>query len=137
MSKKIEVKVRRVGDANFNRVKEALRVCEDVCRFVYDHGRLARAFKDLRHDITDIMGCFCLKNMILARDIQSDVGRPSIAPEMRRKTIDDILFANLQRAKESLRVLEEFSKLSSKKSAERLKGVRYRLYHLERAIMKM
>ena len=46
--------------------------------------------------------------------------------------------ANSQRAKESLRVLEEFLKLSDKNSSGNFKQLRYQLYALEkRAIKKL
>ncbi|HQQ88513.1 MAG TPA: hypothetical protein PLA72_10985, partial [Smithellaceae bacterium] len=69
MSKDVDAKIRRVLDANFNRVKEGLRVCEDVCRFVYDDRRLARVFKETRHTVTALMGRFSRSRMIDSRDV--------------------------------------------------------------------
>jgi thiamine-phosphate pyrophosphorylase len=136
MSKDVDAKIRRVLDANFNRVKEGLRVCEDVCRFVYDDRRLARVFKETRHTVTALMGRFSRSRMIDSRDVAGDVGRGSTPSEMARRNVEDILFANLQRAKESIRVLEEFAKLSSKSAALGFKQARYRLYRAEQALMR-
>lgn len=136
MSKIIDPKIYRVLDANFNRAKEGLRVCEDVCRFVYDRRAMTKSFKDIRHDLTAAMKVFKLKDVIAHRDIRSDVGRKSSVTEMKRKTVKDIMYANLQRIKESVRVLEEFSKLSSTKAAENLKKIRYKVYQLERIFVE-
>lgn len=131
-----DVKIWRALDANFNRVKEGLRVCEDVCRFVYDDRSKAKAFKDMRHEISQLIGPVERGAAVAARDIEGDVGKASIGPEMNRKTVEDILFANLQRVKESIRVLEEFSKLASRKNAQEFKILRYRLYDVERALAR-
>lgn len=131
-----DLKVQRVLDANFNRAKEGLRVCEDVCRFIYDDRLAARRFKDIRHEMAAVMTRMKWQAAVHARDIRGDVGRLSTLPEMSRKTVEDVLFANMQRVKESVRVLEEFSKLSSVKNAEDLKRMRYRLYHIERLVIK-
>ena len=45
-------KILRVIDANFNRAREGLRVCEDVCRFFCDHKSLTVKYKLLRHELT-------------------------------------------------------------------------------------
>ncbi len=131
-----DVKIWRALDANFNRVKEGLRVCEDVCRFVYDDRRNAKVLKDMRHKISQLIGSVDRGVAVAARDIEGDVGKASIGPEMNRKTVEDILFANLQRVKESIRVLEEFSKLSSIKNAQAFKILRYKLYDLERSLAR-
>ena len=41
----------RIIDANFNRSKEGLRVCEDMARFVWDDKILSVALKNIRHDL--------------------------------------------------------------------------------------
>jgi hypothetical protein len=48
----------------------------------------------------------------------------------------DIYYANSQRVKESIRVLEEFAKLRNKQVAEKLKKLRYRVYALEKKIIE-
>jgi thiamine-phosphate pyrophosphorylase len=53
---------------------------------------------------------------------------------MERNDPRDIFFANIQRVKESIRVLEEFSKLVSVKSALDLKKIRYDIYGIEKSI---
>lgn len=135
MQKKIEDKALfRVLDANYNRLKEALRVCEDICRFAIDEAALTRRFKDIRHNITVSLQRLNIKNLILARDIIGDVGRSTSGSELKRKNAAGIFFANIQRAKESLRVLEEFTKLVSPKESRAFKRMRYQLYELEKRV---
>jgi thiamine-phosphate pyrophosphorylase len=74
--------------------------------------------------------------VISARDIGRDVGRGSTYTEFKRHGTVDIFFANSQRAKESIRVLEEFSKLRDKKLAEKLKKLRYKIYALEKKVVE-
>jgi len=136
MPKTLKDKIYRILDANFNRAKEGLRVCEDVCRFVYDERAITRSLKNIRHDMTNIMKLFHWKEIVDARDMAADVGKESTVTEMSRKTIEDILFANLQRVKESVRVLEEIAKLSSKDIAESFKRLRYEIYRIEQVLLK-
>ena len=47
-------KIERLIDANYNRLKEALRLLEDIQRFIYDNKELSYAFKELRHNLTSL-----------------------------------------------------------------------------------
>lgn len=136
MQKKDDNRFCRVIDANFNRAKEGLRVCEDVCRFYLDAKGPTRQYKSSRHRLTKIMGTLDLSDVIGARDIERDVGQKSMKTEFKRKGAMDIFYANSQRVKESIRVLEEFTKLRHRKLAEDLKKLRYRIYALEKNIIE-
>jgi len=129
-------KLDRVIDANFNRAKEGLRVCEDVFRFVYDEKVLTRKYKLVRHRLTHAIEGLRIKDIIKSRDISKDVGRTSIPGELKRKGVLDIFYANSQRAKESIRVLEEFTKILNVKVSKELKGIRYKVYALEKESLK-
>ncbi|MFH1063220.1 MAG: thiamine-phosphate pyrophosphorylase [Candidatus Omnitrophota bacterium] len=129
------IKLDRLLDANANRLKEGLRVLEDITRFIIDDSRLTGQFKKIRHAVTA-----CLKSnkltaparIIKKRQIQTDVGKKTIVSELERKNIADIFLANCQRVKESIRVLEECMKLFDRKTAQRFKSMRYSIYHLEK-----
>ena len=131
MKKRPDQSLYRILDANFNRAKEGLRVCEDLCRYGWDQKTLTRAFKDLRHDLTGIMTGLDLEKILEARYIQGDVGTATSVSESKRVDIKAVFWANSQRVKESLRVLEEVSKLLSPKAALGLKSLRYKLYAYE------
>ncbi|HLF18162.1 MAG TPA: thiamine-phosphate pyrophosphorylase [Candidatus Omnitrophota bacterium] len=124
----------RIMDANLNRFKEGLRVCEDVCRFVLDERSATRQLKDMRHRTKEVVASLGYKKLVEARDIRRDVGKGSNAHELTRGNVGDIFFANASRMKESIRVLEEFSKLLDKKTAGELKNIRYQFYALEKRI---
>lgn len=123
-------------DANFNRVKEALRVCEDVCRFFLAMSVLTRQYKNTRHEITLLVETLSIHDMILSREIEHDVGRATTESELKRENVSDIFYANSQRAKESIRVLEECIKLIDKKAALELKRLRYKIYGLEKKVIE-
>jgi thiamine-phosphate pyrophosphorylase len=125
----------RILDANFNRAKEGLRVCEDLCRYVWDQKTFTRAFKELRHEITGIMAGLDIQKVLEARHIQGDVGRATIVSEAKRKDISAVFWANSQRIKESLRVLEEVTKLIDAKISSKLKALRYKVYALEQKVI--
>ncbi len=135
--KEYEPKFLRVMDANFNRAKEGLRVCEDVCRFWLDEQALTKKFKSVRHRLTEHLKVLGLKDLIAARDVQGDIGRTTIKSESTRKTTSDIFYANCQRVKESLRVLEEFSKLKSVKASAGIKALRYEIYGIEKIVLSL
>lgn len=122
----------RILDANFNRSKEGLRVCEDLCRYVWDQKTLTRAYKDLRHELTVIISAIDLQKALEARHIQGDVGTDTSISESKREDIKAVYWANSQRVKESLRVLEEIVKLMDVKISVKLKTLRYRVYALEK-----
>ncbi|MBI3617351.1 MAG: thiamine-phosphate pyrophosphorylase [Candidatus Omnitrophica bacterium] len=127
-------KLYRVMDANLNRAKEGLRVCEDICRFVYDHRQWTDGFKTIRHQLTDAAAGIGVLKLVAARHIEGDVGKKTVNSELARENVDDIFYANAQRVKESIRVLEEFAKLKDRRVAEDFKKLRYRMYAIEKRI---
>ena len=124
----------RIIDANLNRLLEGGRVCEEVMRFIVLDKNLTSCFKSLRHKVTGLAKKWKIKNdqLLGSRDSLADIGKPSIKEELRRQDYQDIFFANIQRAKESARVLEEFSKLENKRISAGFKDIRYRLYQIEK-----
>jgi thiamine-phosphate pyrophosphorylase len=130
--------INRIIDANCNRAKEGLRVCEEMARFILNNQRLTSEFKNIRHQIDILMPSLAKKEVLLKqRDSLSDIGRDVFANEFRRKNPEDVFFANIQRVKESIRVLEEFSKLKDKKISLGFKKLRYLVYESEKRIAKI
>lgn len=127
----------RILDANINRLKEGLRVCEEIARFLLDNRALTQDFKEIRHKVSRISNSFfSARDLLLARKSRTDVGMNIYADELKRTDTCDIFFANMQRAKESCRVLEEFSKLKNTGIAVEFKKIRYSLYELEKKSVK-
>jgi thiamine-phosphate pyrophosphorylase len=122
-------------DANLNRSREGLRVCEDVSRFVLGSGPISRRIKSLRHGVTSAIGRMQGSRAALleSRDPAHDVGRASATrSEMRRSGAADLFAANMQRVKESLRVLEEASKIYDVRLAASFRRLRFRAYDVEK-----
>ncbi|MCX5706190.1 MAG: thiamine-phosphate pyrophosphorylase [Candidatus Omnitrophica bacterium] len=125
--------INRIIDANINRAKEGLRVCEEVTRFILNNRKLSTDFKKVRHAVDlAVKGLISKKELFKGRLVLKDVGRNISLNELKRNSIQDILFANTQRVKESIRVLEEFSKLLNKNTALKFKGLRYKVYEIEK-----
>lgn len=103
-------------------------------RFVVSDMGLTLACKRLRHKIVEALRRWGIESRFLlaSRLSARDVGRASIRSELRRGGFKDIFFANIQRVKESVRVLEEFAKLGCRKASGNFKNIRYELYQLEK-----
>lgn len=127
--------VYRVIDANFNRAREGLRVCEEFARFFLNDRALTGAFKKARSRVSLLYNNFSggRETLLAARDAKGDVAKKGFAFEKRRAAAADVFRANLQRTKEALRVLEEFLKLTDARSSDTARALRYKLYELEKA----
>ena len=123
----------RLIDANLNRLREGIRVVEDIFRYRYDDKQTALKLKELRH----LSRLDNYIELLETRDIKNDVLRSSIKSEQNREDLYSILIANFKRAQESARVLEEFTKLISIKDSENFKYIRYELYNLEIVLTKI
>ena len=123
----------RLIDANLNRLREGIRVVEDVFRYVYNDKQTAIKLKELRHKARTNNYIELLET----RDVKNDVLRASIKSEQNRSDLNSILIANFKRAQESSRVLEEFCKLISIEDSETFKYIRYELYNLEIVLTKI
>jgi thiamine-phosphate pyrophosphorylase len=129
----------RIIDANFNRSREGLRVCEEVARFILRSPSLTRDLKSVRHSISSVLKQAPATAKILnaSRDTLKDAGKCLYTEsEMSRATYEDIFGANIQRVKESLRVLEEFFKLVDKKGSSRFTDLRFKVYEIEKKALK-
>ena len=122
----------RVIDANLNRLKEGVRVVEDLMRYLHNNKELSKKLKSIRHLATyeDIDA------LLKHRDSINDVLRPTTQSELKRSDLKSIIVANFKRAQESSRVLEELFKLHDAKQSENYKHIRYELYDLEKEVIK-
>ena len=129
---KVEKRFIRILDTNLNRCKEGLRVVEDTCRFVLCDETLYKKIRKVRHlsskYLTDQY-----EQMLSARDSIKDSGRK--AKEQSRQNLKNIVIANFKRAEESLRVLEEYSKIINFDTALKYKALRYEVYTIEKKML--
>ncbi len=121
----------RIIDANLNRLREGLRVVEDIERYINNNKELSSKLKSLRHKVR----VENFKDLLHSRDALNDVLKPSIDTELKRASLESIKIANLKRAQESSRVLEEMLKLDDVKISEIFKHIRYELYTIEKEIL--
>ena len=128
----------RALDANCNRAREGFRVAEDVARFILNDSALLNRLKKLRHGVTEAeLSLFKSRQIRLAaRDVAKDLGRGNKEKwEKVRSTPKELLKANLKRAQEALRSLEEFSKLLKHPASAKFKKFRYECYKIEEQIV--
>ena len=126
----------RALDASANRAAEALRVIEDVVRFVLDDIRLTGLAKDLRHALATVLSQESLRGRVAVRDVAGDVGvglEPEVSPG--RRAVDDLVAANAARAAQALRSLAECAAVVAPAAAADFERIRYRLYALEQAAL--
>lgn len=115
----------RLIDANGNRLVEAIRVIEDIARFVRNDRLITSRLKEIRHKTTQLLPQY---ELLKRRDVKGDIGRDAEFDISRKESVNDILLANFSRAEESARVLEEFLSLE-------FKEIRFSLYGLEKAML--
>ena len=139
-------KVLRIIDANLNRATEGLRVVEEVCRFVLEDEKLTLAVKKLRGRVSKVIrvsGDPGLGDRVIGRsgtliskrDAAKDVGSSSYTKtEKKRDSLIDVFRANIKRAEEAVRCLEEFSKLLKASYGKTFKTIRFAVYELEKKL---
>jgi thiamine-phosphate pyrophosphorylase len=124
----------RIIDADFNRAAEGLRVVEEHCRFALGDRHLTERCKQLRHGLTAALAAIPQNHLHAARETQADVGTDITTPsEGSRKSLAHVAAANWQRLEQSLRAIEEYSKLIAPDIAPRIESLRYQAYTLAKA----
>lgn len=133
----MDARVLRAIEANANRVREGLRVAEDIARFVLNDASLSARIKSMRHELTGALELlFGESELLAARNTPGDVGKELSAPgERGREDLRGLVRANMRRAQEGLRVLEELSKLARPDAGEAFKRLRYAAYEVESALL--
>ena len=130
-----EHNILRILDAAANRATEGLRVVEDFCRFALDDRHLTTLAKELRHELAEALAALPRSDRHASRETQQDVGTTISTPaEAKRADAVAVCEASCERVKQSLRSLEEFSKVTAPETAAKLEGLRYRFYTLEKAL---
>ena len=126
---KVEKRFIRILDTNLNRCKEGLRVIEDTCRFVFCDATFYKKIRKVRHLSSKYLADQ-YEQFLSARDSIKDSGRK--VKEQSRENLRNIVIANFKRAEESLRVLEEYSKIIDFNIALKYKALRYEVYTIEK-----
>jgi thiamine-phosphate pyrophosphorylase len=130
--------VLRLVDANLDRLGEGLRVLEDVSRFLLNDAVLSKRLKVMRHTLVKDLGPL-EQELLLARRVADDVGAPTKKRmALLHQDLPALVVANSRRVQESLRVLEEFSRLSGGQltgRADSFEKARFEVYDLEQQLL--
>jgi len=128
----------RLIDANLDRLGEGLRVLEDVARFLLNDAELCRQLKTLRHRLVEDIHPL-EQQLLAARKVREDVGAFKRLPgEAKHKDLPALVIANARRVQESLRVLEEFARLSNTPlvtKPAKFEHLRFDIYELEQKLL--
>jgi thiamine-phosphate pyrophosphorylase len=131
----IPEKVLRIADANLNRIGEGLRFLEEIARLVLNDTALTRTLKDLRHELLK-SNATLNQQLVGARDAAGDVGAE--IEEGKERDLSGAVAANARRVQQSLRVMEELSKLPdiTGLDSEKFKRARFALYTAEKELLE-
>ena len=126
----------RTLDASANRSAEAVRVLEDILRFCLNDAFLSQEAKAIRHELAVIFSREDFQQRIRLRDVLRDVGvSTTVAKTPPRTEMKHVFAANAARASQSIRSLEECSRLVVPAVTAAFEQLRYRIYTLEKAAM--
>ena len=126
----------RMMDANLNRVAEGLRVVEDIWRFQRAKSEISAVARSLRHRIRTAFSPY-FQELLAARDSNNDPGLTTSRNQavVGKNFTSDLVWANLKRAEEGLRVLEECAHLLAERElAKEIESLRFAVYDLETRI---
>ncbi|MBD3242537.1 MAG: hypothetical protein GF331_18250 [Chitinivibrionales bacterium] len=128
--------VYRVIDANLNRLREALRVVEEYVRFSLEDCALSVRLKTMRHELRRIEEAAGRERLLAGRNTAGDPFASENRPEERRREgLHAIVWANLKRAQEAARVLEEYTKITDMAAAADIaKRLRFDAYAIEKQL---
>ena len=128
----------RLIDASANRAREGLRVVEDYVRFALDDALATQQLKRFRHTFTRLMGEIPLLERLTARETRQDVGTGiTLDSERQRDDAQSVLAANFTRIQESLRSLEEYSKVVCPAISGGLEQLRYDSYTIQKIVQTL
>ncbi|MCM8825406.1 MAG: thiamine phosphate synthase [Candidatus Omnitrophica bacterium] len=126
----------KIIDANFNRVREALRVIEDILRFSKTDTELALKLREIRHAFTSSYIKYFGSLAIVSRNVKNDPGKEN--KPYTAKNIRQIVVRNFLRAEEGLRSIEECSIITSPSSTKAWQKLRFAIYQIEQqTLIKM
>lgn len=121
----------RILDANANRAAEGLRTLEDFARLAREDAMAAEWVKNLRHRLGSCVQNLSRSERLQSRSTESDAGTEiSTSTEAYRGTVDSVVTPAVERVTQSLRQLEEFSKIVMPAVSEDFKQLRYDAYDI-------
>ncbi len=128
------MEILRIIDANFNRIREGLRVIEDSIRFIYGDEKILKELRDIKHQISiKTLQFFPSEKLKSSRFVEEDIGKKF--DKKKKINLTKLIETNFLRVEESLRVLEEYSKILNLKAFSFFHNIRFKIYKLEKDII--
>lgn len=131
----MENEIYRIIDANYNRAREGLRVCEDILRFVILDTKQALKLKSIRHNLSKVISGFKLPKLLFARNTHSDRIKFTFKSTRNKISLSQLLRRNFQRVSEAIRVLEEVCQLIKPESRKKIMNLRFKVYEIEKEVL--
>ncbi|HPP66371.1 MAG TPA: hypothetical protein PKX05_00470, partial [bacterium] len=125
----------RIIDANFNRVREGLRVIEDILRFSSSGNNFQAQLREIRHLFTFSYIKYFGSIPITKRNILEDIGKNN--PPYRAKTSKEIVLRNFLRIEEGIRSIEECSAVVCPQSTHIWQELRFKIYAIEKRVQSI
>jgi thiamine-phosphate pyrophosphorylase len=131
----MDKRIYRIIDANIDRAREGLRVIEDSLRFLFEKKEFTEKLRSLRQKISNLPVALNIASskLLASRESEKDLGRSR--KEKKRKNIIEVIASNFSRVEESVRVLEEYSRVLNPKATSKIKKIRFNLYTLQKKIL--
>ncbi|MGE3164987.1 MAG: thiamine phosphate synthase [Planctomycetota bacterium] len=132
-------------DAVFNRWTEALRTVEDRLRFDLGLRATPHRWRTLRHRVTALRQQVdrSIAGQGARRSVTNDPGAPgatptnaALHPTTAHRDLEDLLRANLSRARESARSIEETLRIVDPALAATAAALRYDIYECEHEVLR-
>lgn len=130
-------RVLRHIDVCINRIQEASRLLDEICRFHFNLPVIQKELKEFRHQLKNLFN-INYNHLINARDSLNDMGFSyTLNSEATRDSISAIIRSSCKRIIESLRILEEYAKLPEFKNLVNLniETLRQKFYALEKELI--
>src|SRR4030042_6082425 len=121
-----------MADVNLNRLAESLKLTEDAARFIFEDRSILKKVRRIRNDLKKIKIASDIRDLIRYRNSITDPGRPGNFDRPSLGDTEEMVVANINRAKESCRTLEELFKIENHVLSRFFKAVRFQLYDIEK-----
>ncbi len=126
-----------VLDSTLSRIKESLRVLEDVSRYVLKHDYATHQYEHIRSVVSSLEQRIGVALLIGSRKQQgTDVSVVSFTNISPQKTVFSVIRYHAAQVTESFRVIESFVRAYHTSIAADVEQLRYQLYGLERIVLE-
>ncbi|MCM8772706.1 MAG: thiamine phosphate synthase [Candidatus Omnitrophica bacterium] len=129
-------KILKIIDTNFNRAREGLRVIEESIRFIYKNEKNLKEIREIRHIFSKkTLKFFPFEKLKSSRAVEEDIGKKLDKRE--KLNLVKLVETNFLRVEESLRCLEEYSKLINSNISSFFHDIRFKVYEIEKKIITL